>query len=132
MKGRLTFYGSTFKYPFEEIMCRKARRVLEEIGDREGADEHFYREMKARRRQKQSILLKFFEWLIADLTCQYGTNWKRALIGWVVFVLVLFPILYVISSAVNGSSPIIYNNDSSPVLVFGTARDALLFILRLA
>lgn len=131
IKGRLTFYGSTFKDPYlEEIMCRKARRVLENIGDREGADDHFYREMKARRKQKQSRARKFFEWLIADLTCQYGTNWKRPLVGWIGFVLVIFPILYVASSAVNGSSALIYNNDSSAVLVFGTTSDNLLSLLR--
>ena len=39
-------------------------------------------------------LLEFFEWSIADFSCNYGTNWKRPIWIWIFGVIVVFPSLY--------------------------------------
>jgi len=62
----------------QKVECMRAKKVHEENGNQIAADKHFYLEMKGRRKQKFD-LWGFFEWLIADLTCEYGTNWKRVL-----------------------------------------------------
>ncbi|ADD08992.1 Ion transport 2 domain protein [Aciduliprofundum boonei T469] len=46
------------------------------------------------------------EFLLADLTCEYGTNWKRPVWLWVGAVLVVFPLLYwFLGGIVGASSP---------------------------
>lgn len=39
-------------------------------------------------------LREFLEWAIADLTCKYGTDWKRPISIWIVMVILLFPLVY--------------------------------------
>jgi len=39
-------------------------------------------------------LREFLEWAIADLTCKYGTDWKRPIFIWAIVVIVLFPLGY--------------------------------------
>ena len=36
------------------------------------------------------------EFPLADLTCEYGTNWKRPVILWIFLVIIFFPLLYFI------------------------------------
>ncbi len=49
------------------------------------------------------------EFLIADLTCEYGINWQRPVILWMFFVLFTFPLLYFILGGVTKvSSPLDY------------------------
>ena len=46
------------------------------------------------------------EFLLADLTCEYGTNWKRPVILWIFLVFIIFPLLYFIFGGITGvSSP---------------------------
>ncbi len=47
------------------------------------------------------------ETLLADFTCEYGTNWKRPVYLWLFFVLLAFPILYwVLGGVVGATSPL--------------------------
>jgi hypothetical protein len=110
--GVVTCHHTKFKIPqVQQKVCRVARITLENIGSKVGADYYFNREEEARRKVRKSESFKkfkqgskisklraiftvvrvFVEWLLADLTCKYGTDWKRTIALW---VLVLFPILY--------------------------------------
>jgi len=40
------------------------------------------------------LLREFLEWAIADLTCKYGTDWKRPIYIWIGTVVLLFPLAY--------------------------------------
>ena len=49
------------------------------------------------------------EFFIADLTCEYGTNWKRPVISWIFLVFFIFPLLYFILGGITKvSSPLDY------------------------
>lgn len=69
----------------QESACRQARRIYEELGMREEADRHFYKEMVARRRQKK----KSFQ--IAEASFQllfaYGTSWWRIFVAYLIAIL---------------------------------------------
>lgn len=84
----------------EENMYRNAKVSYEKLGDKEVSDQYFYREMRIRRKQK-NLTARFFEWLIADLTCEYGINWKRPVKIWIILVFIVFPAIYFI--------PILFN-----------------------
>jgi len=93
----------------EEVFYRLARTSWERGGDFERADRYYYLEMVARRkaRPRKSMLSRlevFFEWAFADLTCKYGTDWKRPILIWLFAVNVLFPVLYLITDSVRGLS----------------------------
>ena len=47
------------------------------------------------------------EFLLADLTCEYGTNWKRPVILWMLFVFFIFPLLYFILGGITKVSSIL-------------------------
>ena len=104
LKGKLSFKNATFKLPrVQEEACRAAKRICEAMDNREDADYHFYREMTARRtlRVQNALQKKGFgkitaifelisvliEWLLADLTCKYGSDWKRPIYLWVAVIL---------------------------------------------
>jgi|GEM_PF-687319 hypothetical protein len=147
INGYMLVEDCRFSNPeIEEAVYKKARKIWEEHGDKEKADEYFYHEMVARRKRKlrragQSLrrflekiklgiigkifgrILKklsflqiprklrklillletFAEWLLADLTCKYGTDWKRPIILWVFMVNIVFPILYYSTQSVYGN-----------------------------
>lgn len=100
--------GAQFRLASAEAeACRVERLFYEREGDRGRADRLFVREMRARRRawieNAQGKLRKmlahvgvFLEWLLVDLTCEYGTNWRRPVALWFLLVLVAFPLLYYI------------------------------------
>lgn len=106
----------TFSSPYaEEAFYRLARISWERSGDFERADEYYYREMVAKRRVRASgrwrgwkkILYRAevaFEWLFADLTCKYGTDWKRPILIWLAAVNVFFPLLFFLTKSVEGIS----------------------------
>ena len=51
----------------------------------------------------------FLEFLLADWTCEYGTNWRRPVILWMLFVFLVFPLLYFILGGITKvSSPLDY------------------------
>ncbi len=96
-EGKVTFRHTTFdqgielienqdnsledKYTLPEAReeaCRIQKISYEKEGRREDADSMLVSEMRARREQKNPIIA-FFEFIIADMTCKYGTSWKRVL-----------------------------------------------------
>ncbi len=123
IKGKLLFRDTIFKKPeTEEEAFKVAVRALERLGDREGADYHFYRKMVARRKQKKWII-RISEWLIADATCQYGTNFFKPLWIWLISVLVVFPFIYYFGNGIASSNPLfpLFRNPANSVKsVFST------------
>ncbi len=117
---------SAFKLPEAEAeACRVQRMHYEKEGKKGDADKVFVRERRALRRARirETKLSKsekstwkskleylwtpllayassLIEFLLADLTCVYGTNWKRPIILWIFIVLLVFPLLYFITKTV--------------------------------
>lgn len=115
-----------FRLPEAEAeACRVQRLCYEKEGKKDDADKMFVRERRALRKAKvrrakeqlsKSSGIKsklkavwnlfkaygssFMEFLLADLTCEYGTNWKRPVILWIFTVLMLFSILYSVTKSV--------------------------------
>ncbi len=98
-----------------EVFYRLARISWERNGDFDRADEYYYREMVAKRDSRfsrrtkgiRSFILKaevLFEWLFADLTCKYGTDWKRPILIWLTAVNAFFPFLFLATESVKGLS----------------------------
>ena len=98
-----------------EVFYRLARISWERNGDFDRADEYYYREMVAKRDSRfsrrtkgiHSLILKaevLFEWLFADLTCKYGTDWKRPILIWLTAVNAFFPFLFLATESVKGLS----------------------------
>ncbi|AEK72758.1 membrane protein, conserved [Thermococcus sp. 4557] len=98
-----------------EVLYRLARISWERNGDFERADRYYYLEMVAKRNSRLSGRRKgikrlfmrmeaLFEWLFADLTCKYGTDWKRPILIWLGAVNVFFPILFFLTRSVEGIS----------------------------
>lgn len=76
----------------EQESCRIQKLAYEREGMNIEADQMFVREMRAQRGQKHSIAA-IIEWVIADLSCKYGTSWRRVLAvsGFHIF---LFSVIY--------------------------------------
>jgi hypothetical protein len=77
--------------------CKVMRMSYERQGDRAAADILFVREMRARRKERDNALICFFEKLLVDNTCRYGTDWL-AIIRASIVVLITFSLLYYISN----------------------------------
>jgi len=92
IKGGLSFKGAHFKnVRSQERACRKAKTIWEGLGDREKADYHFYREMEAKRKQKQ-YYIKYPE-LIVQYPFGYGVYPSRLLYTFLI-TLVSFALIY--------------------------------------
>jgi hypothetical protein len=98
-----------------EVFYRLARTSWEKNGDLDRADDYYYLEMVAKRESRltargkgiKKFLLKseaLFEWLFADLTCKYGTDWKRPILIWLAAVNAFFPLLFFMTKSVEGLS----------------------------
>lgn len=46
------------------------------------------------------LLEVLFEFLFADLTCKYGTDWKRPVFLWMGLVIFVFPVFYALTKSV--------------------------------
>jgi hypothetical protein len=77
----------------QEYCCRLAKVALDKVGDRNGADNHYFREMEASRKQKIPIK-KFSEWLLIQLPFGYGTKPLRVIFAWIIVVLGWIPLYY--------------------------------------
>ncbi len=58
------------------------------------------RKLKATSDNLKTYGSSFMEFMLADLTCEYGTNWKKPVILWIFAVLFLFPVLYTVTKSV--------------------------------
>ena len=88
----LFLLGTRWRRPKDaESAFRKARESHERAGDRFAADYYFYREIVAKRKQKQSVWdwpFRCLEWLLVDLTCAYGASYLRVIVSAFVIILV--------------------------------------------
>jgi uncharacterized protein YjbI with pentapeptide repeats len=130
----LTFRDAAFADAGDqEVACRKAKIVLERNGDREEAGYHFYREMEAKRKQKESsyryidyesllfynetsvtsnelkdpfkyLRYNILEYLFIQVIFGYGVHPRRLWGFWLGFA-ALFAILYWIGDGINNSPP---------------------------
>lgn len=90
---------------------KEASRVLkldyEDMGEKEKADRMFVQERRAIREQKaedgtiSGKLSATADKIIADWTCEYGTNWKR-LLGVSGILLIFFSLVYFVFGQVDG------------------------------
>ncbi len=88
--------------------------------------------------EKREKVYQFFEWLFADLTCQYGTNPQRPVLIWLLFVIGIFPLIYyfgngVVSSTAHGVKSLVSSEYFSIVtattLGYGDLQPALRTVL---
>lgn len=109
-----------FKLPEAEAeACRIKRISYEREGKKDDADRIFVQERRALKRAKiwqakeqlgklsgiksklkaifellKVWLISGFEYVIADFTCHYGTNWRRPVFLWLFTVLIFVPFVY--------------------------------------
>jgi len=135
----LTFRGAAFTNPApQENACRRAKNVLERNGDRDEAGYHFYREMEAKRKQKESnysyfdheallvckeldipsrelkdlrkyLRYNILEYFFIQVIFGYGVHPLR-IWGFWIFVAVIFAILFWMGSGINDSANEPLNN----------------------
>lgn len=92
IKGRLSLKKTKFKNRRgQEVINRKAKKISEEKGDRTDADYYFYREMEAKRKQK-NWFLRNLEWSV-QYCFGYGVKPLRVVGAWLGIV-VLFAIIF--------------------------------------
>ena len=103
--GSLRFTGTKFQeHWIQELACRKAKGVLERLGDKEGADYHFYREMVSKRKQKHPIT-RFLE-LPVQYFFGYGVYPFRVIATWLLTVF-LFAFLFWIGNGVETADSLV-------------------------
>ncbi len=115
-----------FKHPQAEAeACRVQRLSYEKEGNKYKADEMFLRERRALRKVKvkqakeqlnksngvksklkalinlsKAYTSASIEFILADLTCGYGTNWIKPIALWIFTVLILCPLLYLVTNSI--------------------------------
>jgi hypothetical protein len=84
----------------EKEECKKAegsyrvlRMFFKSQGDYENEDKCYRKEMIAKRKQKESKLKQFAEWLLLDATCGYGMKPKFVL-AWILALIFIFGFFY--------------------------------------
>jgi hypothetical protein len=103
--GALSFRGTKFKHPItQQIACMAAKAILEKYGDRGGADLHFYREMQARRKQKDPLRRYIME-LPIEIVFGYGVKPKRLLSSWFL-MMAIFALIYWFGGLIQGATGI--------------------------
>lgn len=122
-KGRLSFGNADFRkgvametesedleekygtYQAEKESCRVQRIFYDDLGNKDKADRMFAREMRSQRKQYQesggvkATVRGTAEYIIADWTCEYGSNWIRVLISSIT-LMVLFSLVYWIGDTI--------------------------------
>ena len=101
LSGELVFEDAFFKSPWaQEIACRKARRIYEDKGDKNKADDYFYREMEGKRKQNPWYI-RYPEFLFLQLIFGYGVHpWW--LMYWWLLIVSLFSNIYLIGNGIEG------------------------------
>jgi len=86
--GVLFLRKAQFKKPgAQEEGCRKAKMIYQNLGDRIESDYYFYREMEAKRKQKNAVV-RFLE-LPIQYVFGYGVCPSRVIVTWLSVVFVL-------------------------------------------
>ena len=85
IKKKLIFKNTKFRIPMaQEEACRKAKIICGNLGNRADVDYYFYREMEARRKQKNPII-RFLE-LPVQYIFGYGVHPWRVIATWLLTV----------------------------------------------
>lgn len=101
--GRLSFDNTTFgTLKGEEEAYLTAKNVFDNLGDRIEADKYFFKEMVAKRKQKDCYI-KYLEKAILEYGFGYGVYPSRVMVMWL-FVILIFTIVY--------STEVIYSTDN--------------------
>jgi uncharacterized protein YjbI with pentapeptide repeats len=104
----LTFKNAKFNRPDDqEYVCRKAKQILEQSGDRDEASYNFYLEMDAKRRQKP-IYKSYPEKLLVQLIFGYGVYPIRVISTWIITISVFAFIYWNWNMVAGAKSPIDY------------------------
>jgi len=86
------------------FMIKEPKESLYNSSEEENKLSKCIKKLKFKLQLFKAYLSTFIEWLLADLTCKYGTDWKRPVGLWIILVLILFPILFWIGKGVEGAS----------------------------
>jgi hypothetical protein len=96
--GELSFEHAKIKHvKAQEEAYRKAKQVWEKLGDRKRADDYFYREMEAKREQKNEPI-KTLECII-QYGVGYGVHYEWLLVWWVVVAVIIGLALSIVNSS---------------------------------
>jgi len=102
LEGEREYYEK--EQAWEEV-SRVLKQNYEENGNKDKADKWFVEERRAIRKQNKEKgsrfekIKAFFEWLIADVSCEYGTNWIRLFV-WTAGIILSFPFFYFIGNKI--------------------------------
>jgi uncharacterized protein YjbI with pentapeptide repeats len=93
-KGKyLNFNKAKFKNAEnQEYLCRLAKKMLEDTGNRDESDNNFYLEMDAKRRKK-TRLLRIFDLIVFKSIFGYGVHPLRLMLWWIIMV-IFFAVIY--------------------------------------
>jgi len=76
----------------QEKACRKAKLIHELVGNKEEADNHYFHEMEAKRRQKKTVS-RYFELFLVQFAFGYGVRPLRV-VGIYFFVIIIFAFVF--------------------------------------
>ena len=108
INGLFLIEKATFvKVSAQEEVYRRAKRICEEMGDKIGADEYYFKEMVAKRRQKTNFIIRNLEWLFLEEFFCYGVKPRNAFFFWL-GIISIFSVLFWGFHVVDASNPFSY------------------------
>jgi uncharacterized protein YjbI with pentapeptide repeats len=85
--GSFLFSPNTFKtYNSQEEAFRRAKRACEEAGNKQGADEYYFKEMVAKRKQKKNAVIRYLDWIFLEKFFCYGVKPLNTFIIWMAVI----------------------------------------------
>lgn len=110
----VTFKDAKFRKngDVQEYVCRKAKKTLENIGDKDGSDDNFYLEMDGKRRQKPRYI-RYPEFIFIQTIFGYGVHPFRLWACWFGFVF-LFASVYLLGHGIDATASQLSGN-ATPV-----------------
>lgn len=99
----LSFISTKFRKPeSQEEACRRAKIILEDQGNRDLSDEHFYLEMDAKRKQKNAFK-RYVELVLIQWTFGYGVKPGRVGLSWGIIIGIFSVVYYLLNALPNAS-----------------------------
>ncbi|ACL16764.1 Ion transport 2 domain protein [Methanosphaerula palustris E1-9c] len=85
--GSFIFSPNTFeKYSSQEEAFRRAKRACEEAGNKQRADEYYFKEMVAKRKQKKNAVIRSLDWIFLEKFFCYGVKPLNTFIIWMAVI----------------------------------------------
>ena len=94
------------EYHYLEMLARRKQKMgrymtyLPKLGISVKLPSFPFRKAKTKIKHYIHLLEGLFEWFFADLTCKYGTDWKRPILIWIAMVNFAFPTIFYITRSV--------------------------------